>query len=66
MHVRLAQCEALAAAGRHDEARAVAAVAAARLGQLAARLDDPALRASFLERVPENAAILALAAATTS
>ena len=61
MLVRLAYTEALDAAGRRDEARAMASVAAARLRQLAGRLDNPRLRRAFLEAVPENAALLARA-----
>ena len=59
--IRLTLAEALLAAG--DRAAAVAAVARAR-DRLLARSDaisDPALRASFLGRVPENARTLALA-----
>jgi len=61
MLVRLGYAEALAANGRGEESRALAAVAAERLRRLAERLDDPALRASYLDAVPENAALLALA-----
>ncbi len=61
MLVRLAYAEALAANGRAEEARALAAVAAERLRRLAERLDDPSLRASYLDAVPENAALLAMA-----
>jgi len=60
MQVRLALVEALAANGLDDEARAVARVAADRIAALAAKLPAP-LRTSFLTRVPENAALLALA-----
>ncbi len=61
MLVRLALAESLAATGRADEARAVLAVALARLDDLAGKLPD-ALRAMYLERVPENAALRRLAA----
>ncbi len=60
--IRLAWAECLAAAGRRDAAAAVAFVAAQRLRTRARRLGDPAWAASFLERIPENAATLALAA----
>jgi eukaryotic-like serine/threonine-protein kinase len=58
--IRLARAEALAAT---DEAAAVAAFTEARdeLLAQAARIGDPALRASFLERVPQNVRTLALA-----
>jgi tetratricopeptide (TPR) repeat protein/tRNA A-37 threonylcarbamoyl transferase component Bud32 len=59
--IRLTHAEALAAAGRADDARAALARARARLLERAARFTDPLLRASFLERVPENARTLALA-----
>jgi tetratricopeptide (TPR) repeat protein len=58
--VRLAWAEALEAAGRLEEARAVVTVALARLAELGKKLDDT-LRASFLGRVPEHAALCALA-----
>ncbi len=61
MLVRLALGEALAGAGRADEARAVLVVADARLTELASKLPDP-LRATYVERVPENAALRRLAA----
>jgi hypothetical protein len=56
MLVRLALAEALGAAGRADEARAVVDVACGRLDVLAARL-DPELAAGFLRDVPEHAAL---------
>jgi tetratricopeptide (TPR) repeat protein len=59
--VRLAYAEALIANGR--DARGAVAVAAERLRQRAERISDPAWRASFLERVPDNARILELARA---
>ena len=58
--VRLALADALDRAGRDDEARAVAAVAARRLDDLAAKV-PAALRADYYGRVPENAALRALA-----
>ncbi len=60
--VRLAHAEALLAAGRRDEAWASAEVARARVEELADKLSLPMLRRCFVERVPENAAIVALAA----
>jgi eukaryotic-like serine/threonine-protein kinase len=59
--VRLAYAEALLAVGREKEAAAAAEVARARVEELADKLALPALRRAFLERVPENAAILQLA-----
>ncbi|MBK8257334.1 MAG: hypothetical protein IPK82_32250 [Polyangiaceae bacterium] len=53
--VRVVYAEALAHAGDHDAARAAIAEAFARLSARAAALSDPEMRASFLERVPENA-----------
>ena len=60
--IRLTLAEALAAAG--DRAAAATAIAHARdrLLHRADAISDPALRASFLGRVPENARTLALAA----
>ncbi|HVK77242.1 MAG TPA: protein kinase [Kofleriaceae bacterium] len=58
--IRLTWAEALAAAGRTAEAAAAGLRARARLLERAAAISDPALRASFLERVPENARTLAL------
>jgi hypothetical protein len=59
--IRLAHAEALQAIG--DAGRAAAALADARKGLLARaeKIADADLRRSFLERVPENARILALA-----
>ena len=59
--VRLAHVEALLAADRASEARAALAGAARAIDVLAARITGDALRASFLDRVPENARIRALA-----
>ncbi len=53
--IRLTWAEALAAVGRRAEAIAAGDRARARLLERAAAITDPALRASFLERVPENA-----------
>ena len=57
--IRLTHAEALAAIGRVDQARAALERARERLHERAARFTDPLLRASFLERVPENAKTLA-------
>ncbi|UQA56002.1 serine/threonine-protein kinase [Polyangium aurulentum] len=59
--VRLTHAECLWAAGRHDEARAAIAEARGRLLAIAAGISDRAVRASFLEVVPENARTLLLA-----
>ncbi|HEY1960541.1 MAG TPA: protein kinase [Polyangiaceae bacterium] len=61
VRVRLAWIEALLASGAHEEGRAVLAATQAKLDERARRLDDPELRAFFLERVPENARVMALA-----
>jgi hypothetical protein len=60
--VRLVHAEALHATGAHDAARRAITDARARLLAIAAKIPDPAYRASFLEHVPENARTLALAA----
>ena len=52
-------CAVLAAIS-DPEALAAAKSAVARLQARADRIGDPTLRASFLERVPEHAATLAL------
>jgi ATP/maltotriose-dependent transcriptional regulator MalT len=61
--IRLAFARALAVAG--ERAAAISAIRAARadLLQRASRLDEPAARATFLERVPDNARVLSLARA---
>jgi hypothetical protein len=61
--VRLAYAEALHATGARDAARAAIAEARTQLYAIADRIADPALRASFLGEVPENATTLALALA---
>jgi len=61
--VRLAHAEALHAAGAHDSARHAIAEARAHLFTIAGRIADPDHKKSFLENVPENARILALARA---
>jgi eukaryotic-like serine/threonine-protein kinase len=53
--VRLVHAEALDAVGDHDAARAAIASARERLDEVAAKIADPAWRASFLTRVEENA-----------
>jgi eukaryotic-like serine/threonine-protein kinase len=64
--VRLAHAEALHATGAHDAARSAIAQARARLLAIADKITDPDYKASFLERVPENARTLALADAWLS
>ena len=59
--VRLTFAEALAAAGRMDEARAAILDAERSLEARAERIDDEALRTSFRIRLPENARISQLA-----
>jgi hypothetical protein len=59
--VRLAHAEALHATGARDAAARAIADARARLLAIAGKIADPDHRASFLERVPENARTLALA-----
>jgi hypothetical protein len=59
--VRLAHAEALHATGAHDAAARAIAAARARLLVIADKITDPDYKASFLERVPENARTLALA-----
>jgi len=60
-YVRIAYLEALEATGDLDGAREVAAAARRVLLQTADRLPDPRVQQAFLQRVPENAAILAAA-----
>jgi hypothetical protein len=59
--VRLTFAEASAAAGEAGPARAALAAARDHLVEIAGRIDDPALRASFLERVADNRRTLELA-----
>jgi tetratricopeptide (TPR) repeat protein len=59
--MRLAHAEALHATGAHDAAARAIAAARARLLAIADKIADPDYKASFLERVPENARTLALA-----
>jgi tetratricopeptide (TPR) repeat protein len=61
--VWLVYAEALHAAGRLDEARAVIATARDRILRMAPDESEPAWRASYLENVRENARTLALARA---
>jgi serine/threonine protein kinase/tetratricopeptide (TPR) repeat protein len=61
--IRLAHVEGLLGVGRDDEAKAALTRARDRLLDRAALIRSPELRASFLERVPENARTLALASA---
>ncbi len=60
--IRLVYAEVHAASGELTTARAAARDAEERLRARADKVQDPALRASFLERVPENARTTALAA----
>jgi tetratricopeptide (TPR) repeat protein len=59
--IRVVHADALAATGDRAGARAAVEEARARLLARAAKVVDPALRRSFLERVPENARTLARA-----
>ncbi|MDC3960275.1 protein kinase, partial [Polyangium jinanense] len=63
MYLRLTHAEALHATGHHARARTVLLEVRDLLLSRAAKVQDPELRRSFLENVPENARILALAAA---
>ncbi|WP_394844178.1 protein kinase [Pendulispora brunnea] len=58
IRLRLVHAEALRATGERDAAREAILRARARLLALAGKLTDGALRASFLDRVPENARLL--------
>jgi tetratricopeptide (TPR) repeat protein len=60
--LRLAHARALASTGDPEGARAAALAARDRLLDRAAKITDPKWRHSFLERVPENAQTMALAA----
>ncbi|RLB54281.1 MAG: hypothetical protein DRJ42_09605 [Deltaproteobacteria bacterium] len=57
--VFLAHSEALAAAGRHDDAKQVTERGIARLEYIAQRIADPAVRKRFLEDVPAHRALMA-------
>jgi eukaryotic-like serine/threonine-protein kinase len=61
--VRLTYAEALRAGGDIAGAEEAIAEARSRLLERAAKISDPELRRSFLERVPENAETLSLARA---
>jgi hypothetical protein len=61
--IRLARAEALHAIGAEAAAHAAIGEARTWLHAVAAKIPDPAYRASFLEAVPENARIIALARA---
>jgi serine/threonine protein kinase len=58
LFVRATLTSALVHLEAYGEARTVAAAARDRLYELAGRIGDPLLRASFVEQVPENASIL--------
>jgi len=60
--VRLVLAEALDACNEREEAAQVIALARARILELASKIADPARRRAFLERLPENARTLELAA----
>ncbi|MDI1451834.1 serine/threonine-protein kinase [Polyangium sp. 6x1] len=62
MRSRLIRAEALDATGDHEGARAVLLETRDLLLSRAAKIEDPELRRSFLENIPENARILALSA----
>ncbi|MFO0758436.1 MAG: hypothetical protein U0359_18230 [Byssovorax sp.] len=59
--LQLTHAEALLAEGRAEEAAQAIAAAKAGVLERAAKISDPALRASFLGRIDEHAQILALA-----
>ncbi|HWO26549.1 MAG TPA: protein kinase [Kofleriaceae bacterium] len=59
--LRLVHARCLELEGDYEGAMATLAAARARLFAIAAKIDDPAYRESFLESVPENREILALA-----
>jgi eukaryotic-like serine/threonine-protein kinase len=61
--VRLVYAEALYATGQIEEALAALAAARGRVLALANKIVDPALRRSFLERMPDNARTLELSRA---
>ncbi|WP_437940582.1 protein kinase domain-containing protein [Sorangium sp. So ce341] len=61
--IYLVRAEALAACGARGEARRAIAIARDRLLERAAKIANAAWRASFLDKVPENARTLALARA---
>ncbi len=58
---RVVYAEALAHAGDHDAARAAIKEAVDRLRVRASWVQDPSMRQSFMERVPENARTMELA-----
>jgi tetratricopeptide (TPR) repeat protein len=64
--IRLVHAETLLARGHNDEARSALATARDRIRRVAEKISDPELCQSFLERVPENARTLALAASWTT
>jgi tetratricopeptide (TPR) repeat protein len=61
--IRVEHAQALEAIGDHAAAVAALRVALERLTVCANKINDPALRQSFLQRVPENARIMELSAA---
>ena len=61
--LRVTHAEALSSSNRGEDAKREIAIAQDRLLARAATIADPATRATFLERVPENARTIALARA---
>jgi tetratricopeptide (TPR) repeat protein len=61
--ILVAHAQALHATGSHDEARRVITEAVQEVRATAEKIQDPTWRASFLEAVPENAEVIALARA---
>jgi hypothetical protein len=61
VYIYVARGEALAGAGFHDEAREATAYALAEMKRVLGSLSEDALRASYIESVPENQEALALA-----
>ena len=59
--IRLVHAEALDADGHHDAAVTALTKALRRVEERASRISDPALRRSFLERVPEHARTIQIA-----
>jgi hypothetical protein len=59
--VRLMLAETLIAVGDHEAGTAATRAAADRLLERAAKISDPAWRASFLENIPEHARTIELA-----
>jgi eukaryotic-like serine/threonine-protein kinase len=60
MTIRLQEARTAHASGETARAREILGGALEKLRDRAARIQDPAVRESFLRRVPENAELLAL------